>query len=414
MEQGNRLDSTPVSAAPAVRDDAGEDRALDAAVAELLTSPSGDTALPVIDELIRADEQDLVDPALSAIEEGRRLLRAYLHAHETIKQDPTTLDPPSEWGEAGKLLWAHIDDVILKTVPQTGAGCRELARFANEYFQANEIPISDDEMAAYRLIAQSPLLDCASRNTPITTVEGPSSDLVALVTEWKRLLDIENGGELSDEEVSPICDARYRLHDEICSYPVASIADLAAKLPLFRDEIVANQPDNPQRPTMDYQSWCCIVRDLEAIDGVRAGNIGGSAATQRASAEAVDLSKLDISALCAFYEAAGAAREMWNGTMCLPIAVASGGVAGGFMIRTPFGDLASFEDGRLRNLRDRIVAEAEHRTPADRWDRDNLLGLRIQHEIACEGRICAPTLLADIAHTWARASDASLVGGPQR
>lgn len=40
MEQGNRLDSTPVSAAQADRDDTGTDRALDTAVTALLTRPA--------------------------------------------------------------------------------------------------------------------------------------------------------------------------------------------------------------------------------------------------------------------------------------------------------------------------------------------------------------------------------------
>lgn len=95
--------------------------------------------------------------------------------------------------------------------------------------------------------------------------DAPSPALVGMVAEWERLLNIENTGKLTDEQMSPICHARYRLHAQICAYPAASIADLAAKLPLFREEVIANEPSDPRRPTMDYQSWCGIVSDLEAV-----------------------------------------------------------------------------------------------------------------------------------------------------
>lgn len=123
------------------------------------------------------------------------------------------------------------------------------------------------------------------------------------------------------------------------------------------------------------------------------------ALTPKASAEAVDLSKVSVNGLCALYETAGAVRELWNGAMCLPVSVA-GRHSNGCVTLSPLGRLADFEDSRLSFLRDRIVDEAAGRSPANNHDRDNILSLRIQQEIACEGRIADAALLADIAKTW--------------
>lgn len=121
--------------------------------------------------------------------------------------------------------------------------------------------------------------------------------------------------------------------------------------------------------------------------------------TPKASAEGVNLSDLSINGLSALYEAAGAVRELWNGAMCLPVAVAKQH-PNGCVTLSPLGRLADFEDSRLSFLRDRIVDEAAGRSPEDEYDRDNLLNLRIQHEITCEGRIQDAALLADISQAW--------------
>lgn len=498
---------------------------------------------------------------------------------------------------------------------------------------------------------------------------GPSPALVGMVAEWERLLRVENAGGLTDEEIEPICSQRMAVHRLICATPATSLADLVAKLPLFRDEVANSVPSNPAKPTMDYQAWCCIVRDLEGVGAVpspalapaarpvRAGDIDGTgfityelmaghvcrgpiaewiayAATQltriatdelnrafnaachkdpdldqnalydrlrrelridaihdlafrsdrvfaaskeygvghrwravgneadaellalgrefdaihaewvpaalaqeaveekvhtrrldlekrrgwtteeiheaiwaepgfgevvalgdaltarmgpiqnairalpartlsglavkaratipchwvkgqyqadaalgddedwveqnarslideclhlagvdwtgrrwqpaasvgesatdvpaltpKASAESVDLSGLGINELCVLYETVGTAREIWGGAMSAPLALERRGKHGTVNL-TNFGNFAEHEDSRLGFMRDRLVEEAEGRTPTDKRDRDNLLELRIRHELACEGRIRAPALLAEIAQTW--------------
>jgi hypothetical protein len=121
--------------------------------------------------------------------------------------------------------------------------------------------------------------------------------------------------------------------------------------------------------------------------------------TAKASADAVDLSVLGITDLFIFYEKLGAARALWSGAMCEPLAEVEG-VPGDFVRHTPYGERASYEDSRAGLLMDRIAAEVASRTPANKREHDTLLALRIQHEIACEGRILDAALLSDIAKVW--------------
>lgn len=101
------------------------------------------------------------DPVLAVIEEGRRLLAFSdalhaLPARETPEAEKLAED---ERTAALRALYAYCDEHILKTTPLTAVGCRELARFANEYAESSGLPISDDEQAIVRLIAASPLLN---------------------------------------------------------------------------------------------------------------------------------------------------------------------------------------------------------------------------------------------------------------
>lgn len=130
----------------------------------------------------------------------------------------------------------------------------------------------------------------------------PSPDLVALVAEWQRLLALETDDSRPDEEADPIMWERAALHSRICAFPVSSLADLAAKLPLFRDEVANLKPGDASRPTLDYQTWCCIVRDLEAVDAP--SDLPGSIVSPTVPAD-----EIDGAGLIAYEDAAGRAHR---------------------------------------------------------------------------------------------------------
>lgn len=101
-----------------------------------------------------------VDPIFDMIAEGRRLMGVAnaLYARPAFPVHEEQLVREEENGDALGGLWEHCDETILKTVPRTAAGCRELARFGVEYFESMGVAISDDEQAITSLIAKSPLL----------------------------------------------------------------------------------------------------------------------------------------------------------------------------------------------------------------------------------------------------------------
>jgi hypothetical protein len=100
------------------------------------------------------------DPIFDAIEEGRRLIRlaSDVYARPTAPTREGVLQNEEDGAEALRDLWKHLDATVFKTVPRTAGGCRELARFAEEYSASQGVPISDDETLIVGLIAQSPLL----------------------------------------------------------------------------------------------------------------------------------------------------------------------------------------------------------------------------------------------------------------
>lgn len=138
--------------------------------ARALLRPSVDGSnFALRDEIVRSLAHDILgtnprdfgprpDPIMPAIEEGRRLLKVADEASK-LPQPAGRLDPLPEQEVASKNLWKHVEDVILKTVPKTAAGCIALARFALDFEREHGVAIDDDDnRAVLDLIARSPLL----------------------------------------------------------------------------------------------------------------------------------------------------------------------------------------------------------------------------------------------------------------
>ena len=103
------------------------------------------------------------DPILAAIEETRRLCAEHNAACNTATP-PGESDPPeviARRSDACDDLYAHIDDVLLKTVPTTARGCAALARYVGEYVADQGVPLcaaTENNDPVFALIARSPLL----------------------------------------------------------------------------------------------------------------------------------------------------------------------------------------------------------------------------------------------------------------
>lgn len=101
------------------------------------------------------------DPILAAIAETRRLTIARINAL-AVDLPPGTIDPTPEQNAATDAFFAHVNGVLLKTIPTTAAGCAALARYALDFLAADGWALDEDEannqhVRILDLIARSPL-----------------------------------------------------------------------------------------------------------------------------------------------------------------------------------------------------------------------------------------------------------------
>ncbi|KQP79438.1 hypothetical protein ASF60_22770 [Methylobacterium sp. Leaf113] len=102
------------------------------------------------------------DPILAAIAETRRLTMARTCAYN-VELPAGELDPSPEQNAATDAFFAHVDGVLLKTVPTTAAGCAALARYTVEFLEDEKFSLDEDEaneqhVRILGLIARSPML----------------------------------------------------------------------------------------------------------------------------------------------------------------------------------------------------------------------------------------------------------------
>ena len=128
------------------------------------------------------------DPILAAIQEAERLQYAVDIASKA-PQPPGTVDPLPEQKAAFDAFDAHVDNVLLTTVPATTAGCAALARFAAAYPPERGFSLDDDENGQHvrilKLIARSPAL----RTQPPAGTKQASRGLVDRVDFAAATLD---------------------------------------------------------------------------------------------------------------------------------------------------------------------------------------------------------------------------------
>lgn len=98
---------------------------------------------------------------------------------------------------------------------------------------------------------------------------GASAALVAMVEEWRSLLDQLNKDGTSDEAVVSLGDRHNALQHAIYDFPAASVADLLAKEPVFRCEMqdaVSGLADGFEpAETLAGAAWLGLFRDFERL-----------------------------------------------------------------------------------------------------------------------------------------------------
>lgn len=155
-----------------------------------------------------------LDPIFGAIEKTHALHAVQQAAYAVCGDLP---DAAPEWEperEAYRAWFDHIDNVLMRTVPTTAAGCVALARFTVDFCAEEEIPLSQDREAGdtdnigpLRLIAQSPALAGAAaladpaEDPVFAAIEAHASArdaFSATVNASDRAWVAQHGGDVSD------------------------------------------------------------------------------------------------------------------------------------------------------------------------------------------------------------------------
>lgn len=181
----------------------------------------------------------VVDPIFAAISETRHLTNARTRAG-LLPQPAGSIDPLPEQEAATEAFFAHVDGVLLKTVPTTAAGCAALARYAVE-FLADEGFVLDEQGSEHvrilELIASSPLLDGAP---PAPDFSGYAvNDLRRTYDAFRLATDVMG---LTGWTISSEGAGNHLLNDELdrLSHFQSYIADeLKRRTPTDRDEAIA-------------------------------------------------------------------------------------------------------------------------------------------------------------------------------
>ena len=121
----------------------------------------------------------------------------------------------------------------------------------------------------------------------------------------------------------------------------------------------------------------------------------------RTYAARFDFAPYSIKDLARLYDLTKQADEYWGQIGSMPLCGDVG--SSGFTELTNLGRFAEIEENRMAFLRDKCVAEITGRVPSDDAERDEILCVRIAHEMDCNGRIDrldAPDLLIEALKAW--------------
>lgn len=186
------------------------------------------------------------DPIMAAIAETRRLQIAVGRA-SALPQPAGSIDPLPEQTAAMAASNAHIDNVLLKTVPTTAAGCAALARYAVEFLEENDFVLDEDlnneqHVRVLGLIARSPMLGSEPTGRPfapdlsdlsddalIRTYDAfkHASDFAGLAT-W-TLYDEAGGSRILNAEIDRLSFFQTDIADELARRGMPGNSGLVAR-----------------------------------------------------------------------------------------------------------------------------------------------------------------------------------------
>jgi hypothetical protein len=191
-----------------------------------------DMARALLDGVPDAGAEVRADPIFAVINSTYDLTWARNRALN-MELPPETEDPTPEQNAATDAFFEYVNDVLLKTVPTTAAGCTALERYAVEFradygFNIDEDASNEQHVRILDLIGRSPLLDGLPPARPaVPDFSGMSAnDLMRTYNAFKMANDIfgltgwttskcGNGDDLLNAEADRLSFFQGYLADEL-------------------------------------------------------------------------------------------------------------------------------------------------------------------------------------------------------
>ncbi|MCJ2102784.1 hypothetical protein [Methylobacterium sp. E-046] len=201
----------------------------------------------------------LGDPALLAIRETERLQYAVDLASK-VPQPPGTIDPLPEQKAAFDAFYAHIDTVLVRTVPTTAAGCAARARFMASYPRDRGFSLDEGDDGGQHLR----ILDNIARSPALKAGTQPSRTLTEITDVWRKIETFEPEGadDAANDAFERLVDRKIAILAEAEALP-ATRQNIAAKALALAWDHFTNEY-RASRPRGDYETSGRLALDINA------------------------------------------------------------------------------------------------------------------------------------------------------
>lgn len=280
---------------------------------------------------------------------------------------------------------------LIDTQPSTLAGLVALAGYVPETVRVNNEDDADSDAArALRGICNSVLKLAESGQITIAPKFGldgqdrrpePSPVLAAMVAEWDETFRRYN--DVTEEDQTPEGDTLFgricTLQPKIYAFPVATTADLCAKLPVLRDEFAdINVGPDPTKPYLLRQATDAVLRDLEALSRAALSKLAPS--SEAIVRRDLDLKAMSLRELASVHDVAVLIKDVAHAVSCQPrcashqpYPASAHNVVGEFVLSIAEA-LVGLESDALDEMRSRV--------PTDRLDRERRLQVLAEATVA--------------------------------
>lgn len=320
------------------------------------------------------------DPILAAIAETERLT-VVRNAAADLPMPEGRLDPLPEQDAAQDAFWAHVDDVLLKTVPATAAGCAALARYAIDFLKRNSFVLDEHEgnehVRILDLIARSPLLSGSSAR-PDDPFEGTTCPPGFVPYPFDNPTSYSSiQGVVIPAEAQRLLDLALGEYGRCCG----SFADYVSEE--RREEI-----RQAKRAALHIEALTALVQTTSARGTVQRQP---DAAQVRGHTDRPDLSQTGLRELAAIHDAARLVAGVADAIGCQPRCYTSEN--GSWNAVGLFADAISETCGAV--LTD-VVREAMKRTPKDGWESGLRLKVLAEHVIENDDKAALSVFVSDL------------------